>query len=138
LTVAGGNAQSPPVKRVLAIAACAVGVLLILFVYIRSLDTEPDRINGDQLVSALAAYKREIQSRGEKPPESVTLDELIRRGFLQEEDVSAFAGMNAIISLNADETHPQSALMEVTHPDGTKLVVQGDGTVQQVSGVGKR
>ena len=121
-------------KRILYIAACAAGVFaLVVFIYVCSLDSRPDQFNGENLMNALATYSREIQARGEKLPASVTLDELIRRGLLLEDDVNSFAGMKAVIFLGADETQPQSILMEVTHPDGTKTVVQGDGSVQQAT-----
>jgi hypothetical protein len=119
-------------KRLLQLAACAAGAFaLIVFIYVCSLDSKPDRFDGAKLMNALDAYSREVKARSEKLPSSVTLDELVRRGFLQEKDVRAFAGMKAVISLDASETEPQSILMELTHPDGTKTVVQGDGSVQQ-------
>ena len=89
-------------------------------------------------MSALAAFTRDTKARGEQMPETVTLDELIRRGFLQEEDVSAFVGMKAVISLGASAIQPQSILMEATLPDGTKMVALGDGSVQPRTIVQKR
>ena len=119
-------------KRILQITAWAAGgFVLVVILYISSLNSKPDWFDGAKLMTALASYARDIKARGEKLPESVTLDELIRRGLLQPEDVSAFLGMKVVIPLGSNETDPQSILMDVTLPDGTKLVAMGDGSVQQ-------
>lgn len=66
-------------------------------------------------------------------PESVALDVLIRRGFLNSNDVSAFEGMDVAVSIaGADETRPQSVLARARMADGTEIVALGDGSVQQL------
>jgi hypothetical protein len=122
-------------KRIFSIIACVLGAFaLVVFIYVSSQDNSSDTLNPARIVAALSSYRQELQATGKPLPESVTLDDLIRRGLLRQEEVMGFDGMKVTIPLtSADESQPQANLLEVTHPDGTKTVVQGDGSVQQAT-----
>ena len=69
---------------VLQLAAWATGAFaLIVFTHVSSLDSKPGGFNGAKLMNALATYSDDIKARGEKLPESVTLDDLIRLKLLR-------------------------------------------------------
>jgi hypothetical protein len=88
--------------------------------------------DGPKLIAAVAAYKHALEHNGAPVPDTVSLAQLLNRGLLKPEDVRAFAGWQASISLKADETTPQAILMRVQWPGGDdELVLLADGSVQQ-------
>ena len=89
--------------------------------------------DGSKLIAAVQAFSRDERARGEAMPTSVALSELIRKGYITRDEVRAFDGMDVTFSLTADETRPQSVLVRARLPDGSTVIVLGDGSAQQVS-----
>jgi hypothetical protein len=94
----------------------------------QSIVKDPTRI-----VAAVQAFSMEEGAGGRAPPATVTLQELVRRGFLQAEETRPFDGMQVTISLSADASRPQTMLMTARMADGTTQVLLGDGSAQEVS-----
>ena len=66
-------------------------------------------------------------------PKTVSLNELLTGGYLKPADVAPFQGLDAVLELTSDASNPQTVLMRVHMPDGSDLVLLGDGTAQQVA-----
>ena len=94
---------------------------------------QPAFENGPKLISALQAFVGDLAARKEPIPQTVSLRELIRCGYIAPNDVHAFDGMELTISLTADETRPQEILARVRLPDGSIHVLLGDGSALQVT-----
>ncbi len=89
------------------------------------------QVDASKIVSAAWSYSGDLRSKGRPVPESVTLEELIKLGFLAEADVSGFAGMQVSVNLHADPNRPKDVLLRARLQDGTELITLADGTVQQ-------
>lgn len=110
-----------------------VGLLacLALFYFAAKPSKDASRVNGDLFVRALANYARDCRTRGQPLPQSVTLEDLVRGGYLRTEDAGTFEGVAVTFFTDApDETRPQNILVAARLPDGTVQVVLGDGSVQ--------
>jgi hypothetical protein len=86
-----------------------------------------------RIVNALAQYTKELRAQGAAPPKSVTLDTLVRSGFLTANDAKPFEGADVIFYTDATDTNPQSLLMEASMADGQVQAVLADGSIQQFS-----
>jgi hypothetical protein len=73
-----------------------------------------------------------LQARKQPVPKSVTLEDLVERHFLKPEEIAAFRGMNATVTLTSTKSSPQTVLMRVHLPEGGDVVLLADGSVQQV------
>ena len=67
------------------------------------------------------------------PPE-VSLQELIRGGYLTSNDVVAYEGIDVTFSTDQpDENYPQMILARAHLPDGQYVCLLADGSVQPMS-----
>ena len=124
---------SMQMKRVIIVTVGAALLMAALFFVFLSVSSPPGgRVDAEKLVAATHAYTQELKARGLAVPESVSLEELIRRGLLRREDVKGFDGMQVTVGLDASETRPQHTLIRVRMPDGQELAALGDGSVQAV------
>jgi hypothetical protein len=109
-------------------AVALLFVALVLFIQARH--GQEHAVDGGRLMTALAEYAREVRSRGEPLPASITMETLVRSGHLRPEDAKPFDGAELTFYADADETRPQSVLAVARMPDGTVLAVMADGSVQ--------
>jgi len=87
-------------------------------------------LDGARLMDGLRAYTRDQKARNTQPPAAVSLEELIRGGWVRESDVSALRGMRVTFDPSADEGRPGGTLVTARTPDGQTLVLLSDGSVQ--------
>src|SRR3954464_5678467 len=73
--------------------------------------------NAPKLISALQAYSRDQTAGGRQLPPEVSVQDLVRGGYLTTNDVRAFADMEVSFSTQADDTHPQMILARARTPD---------------------
>ena len=90
-------------------------------------------MNGERLANAVARYTRDLHSRGEVLPPTITLDTLVGKGYLTAEDTKPLQGVKLIFHTDAVDTNPQMVLVEAQMPDGQMQAVLADGSVQQFS-----
>src|ERR1051326_8547122 len=109
----------------------AVVPLVTMLLFASGCQRSSSPMNGDRFPAGLAAYARDLRSRGEQIPNSVSLDNLVRLGYLTAADAQPFEGVKLVFHSDADETHPQKILVDATMRDGTQFAVMGDGSVQQ-------
>ena len=109
-------------------ALVLVGVGVVVFLPFRY--RQQSLVNGDRFTTALAQYVKDLRSHGQPLPPSITLDALVQSGYLQLEDAKPFEGVTVIFHSDANESHPQSLLVEAHMPDGFVLAVLADGSVQ--------
>jgi hypothetical protein len=87
--------------------------------------------NLPQLIAGLQGFVRDHSAHGQTLPPEISLQDLIRGGYLTAEDVRAFEGMDVVFSTQADDTRPQSILARARTQDGQYICVLADGSVQQ-------
>lgn len=124
--------DSPVRRMTIAVAAVVAIMVAAALVYIFLMSKEPSaRFNGATIVAAARSYTRDLRARNQPVPKSVTLEELADHHFLKPEEVAAFRGMSATITLSSTESGPKTVLMRVHFPDGGEVLLLADGTVQQ-------
>ncbi len=122
-------------RRFLAVA-CSGIALVVVVVSVASGYWERKQKpfqNGPRLISALQAFARDQAASGRRLPPEVSLEDLLRGGYLTTNDVAAFQGIDVIFSTQADDTNPQMVLARARTPDGQFICVLADGSVQQFS-----
>ena len=105
-------------------------VILILF---QARPRSTPLINGARLANAVAQYTKDLHSRGEALPRTITLDALVGRGYLGAEDTKPLQGVELVFHTDAVDTNPQMLLVEARMADGQVQAVLADGSVQQFS-----
>jgi hypothetical protein len=121
-----------PARRMTIAITGAVGIMVaagLVYLLVVSKDTA-GRFNGAAIVAAARAYTKDLEARRQPIPPSVTLDELVASHFLKPEDAAAFRGLKATVMLTSADRGPKAQLMRVRLPDGSEVVLLGDGTVQ--------
>ena len=87
--------------------------------------------DGPKLISALQAFSRDQTAGGRQLPPEVSLQDLLRGGYLTTNDVRAFEGMEVTFNTQADDTHPEMILARARMADGQFICLMADGSVQQ-------
>ena len=122
-----------PVKRMaLGIGAGVVFLVFVGLIYLASSDnSSPQKIDGLRIVAAAHGFTRQLIASRQVIPKTVSLNELVTRGFLKPEDVAPFHGMETELMLTASASNPNAPIMRVHLPDGSYLVLFNDGTTRQ-------
>jgi hypothetical protein len=123
------------IRRLLVIAFAGI-VFVVVLVLVVSAYWERKQTpfqNAPKLISALQAFSRDQAAAGRRLPPEVSVDDLLRGGYLTTNDVRAFEGMEVTFSTQADESHPQMILARARMPDGQFICALADGSVQGVS-----
>jgi hypothetical protein len=107
---------------------CIVGGSLGLIAYWQ----RPQPVDGPAIAQGVADFCIRQRARGMALPASITLQELVKEGFLQPEAIRGFGGTEVTIALQVDERNPQSILMQAHLPDGSRVEALGDGSVVQL------
>lgn len=89
--------------------------------------------NAPQLSAALQAFTRDHSRAGQRLPPKVSIQELLREGYLTSNDLRGFEGMEVFFSTQADPARPQSILVDARTQDGHHICLMADGSVQQFS-----
>ena len=111
---------------IVAVSVVAAACCFILF-------SEPrGDVDTAKLMMGLQRYAADQRAAGVELPREISIRELEARGYLLNEDVRGFEGMEVEISLSPDETRSSGILVRARLPDGTVEAVMGDGSVQQV------
>ena len=88
--------------------------------------------NAPDLFAAVRAFCQDQAGRGPLPPE-VSLQDLLRNGYLSSNDVKAFKGYEVTFSTRYDNDNPELILARAVAPDGHSICLLADGSVQQLS-----
>ncbi len=88
------------------------------------------------LLSARQAFSEDLAKQGQRVPPSVSLGELVSRGYISTNSVRAFEGMETKIWLSASPGILDSVVMSARLPDGTVNAALADGSVQHFSAQG--
>ncbi|HZM01888.1 MAG TPA: hypothetical protein VFC44_02595 [Candidatus Saccharimonadales bacterium] len=121
-----------PAKRVSIAVAVVTAVILAVAAGFTFFGGSAQPVNGPKIVAAAQAYTRALRAQHLPVPLTVSLQDLIDRGFLQAKDAGLFQGMDAVITLVAQNDGPQTPLIRVHMSDGTDLLLMGDGSTEQV------
>ena len=83
--------------------------------------------NAPKLVSALQAFSRDQALSGRQLPGEVSLQDLLRGGYLTTNDVAAFEGMDVTFSTQGADTHPPMILARAQTADGQFICLFAEG-----------
>jgi hypothetical protein len=122
------HSRSTSRKRLLIIGASTAGLAVVAFIVVVSLVVRPQPPfgAGGQLVLALQRFSE----RHRPLPATVTFSQLISEGYLGTNALKEFGASEVTVYLDANETRPQSFLMDALMPDGTHITALSDGSVQ--------
>jgi hypothetical protein len=118
-----------PMQRMAVAIGVAVAIMVIggIIYLLMPGEVSSAKIDGPKIIAAAGAYTRDLVAHKQPIPRTVSLNELLTRGYLKPGDVAAFQG------LASDTSNPQYVLMRVRMPDGSDVLLLGDGSVQQVA-----
>jgi len=121
-------------RHLIAVVVSAVVVATVLCGVVMSYWQwkQPVFKEAPKLVAAVKAFAKDLATRGQPAPATVSLRELVGSGYIAARDVRAFDGMDVTLSLAVDEIHPQEILMRVRLPDGSVIASMADGSVQKL------
>ena len=117
----------------IALGGMALAAVVALAVTACSQRKQPVFEDLPGLISAVQAFSQDLTKQGLPLPSSVSLGELVNRGYISTNSVRAFEGVEARIWLTVNPTEPQSVLMSARLPDGRVNAALADGSVQQLS-----
>ena len=118
----------------IAIGSAVAILVAAALVYVFLIAKEPAaKFNGAAIVAAAHAYTLDLRVRKQTVPESVTIDDLVTAHFLKPEEAAVVHGVKAAVMLTATEDSPQTVIMRVQFPDGSRMELLADGNVQQFS-----
>jgi hypothetical protein len=125
-------------KRVGAVVGVVAGLMILFGIdYVRTHSGHPgsqDFQDLPGLLSAIQAFARDTTNRGQPLPQSLSLHELVSRGYISSNSIRAFEGMEARVWLRANPTLTSSeVLMSARLPDGRVCAALADGSVQEFS-----
>ena len=123
------------IRRVLLITSAGIGLIVILALVGSSYYNRKQTPfqNAPKLINALQSFSRDQTAGGWPLPPEISLQELLRGGYLTTNDVGGLAGMEVTFNTKADEGAPQTILARARTPDGQFIYVLSDGSAQAVS-----
>jgi hypothetical protein len=121
--------------RILAIVCAGIALVVVVVLAASAYWERKERPfqNAQRLMSALQAFSRDQAAGGRQLPREVSLQDLLRGGYLTTNDVAAFESMDVTFSTQADETKPQMILARARTSDGQFICLLADGSVGQFS-----
>ena len=125
-------------RRLIVFIASAIAVAAVVSVALTAYwrAKQPVFKDAPRLIAAMQAFSQDLKSRGRPLPPSVSLDELVRGGYLAASTVHAFDGMDVRVSTTATEDYPSEILISARLPDGSVVALLADGSVHQLSASG--
>ena len=122
------------IRRLLLIAAGAIAaaVVLTLAVNVYWERKQPVLQDATKLSAALQAFCRDEVANGQLPAE-VSLQDLVKGGYVNSNDVRAFEGIEVTFSTHSDDGAPELVLARALAPDGQSICLLADGSVQALS-----
>jgi hypothetical protein len=121
-------------RRLIVVAVLLVVAAIMAWMALISYwqHSQPAFKDAPKLVAAAQAFSRDHALPGQPLPASVTLRDLVSGGYISAEDVRAFDGVEVTIYPAAGNGNPQAILVRARMPDGTRIAVLADGSVQQL------
>jgi hypothetical protein len=110
--------------------ASGVALALGLVLALDRLTPSPTQLPLGRFMSAASTFVLAQQAAGLSVPDVVRLQDLMAGGYLDAADAGAFAGSEVSLSLAPDQSRPQAVRLLVKLPDGHKLALFDDGSVQ--------
>jgi hypothetical protein len=113
----------------LALAIMVVGGIIYLLL---PSNVSNAKIDGPKIIAAGRAYTHDLTTHNQPVPRAVSLNELVAHGYLKASDIAAFQGLDATLSLIYNASDPTFVLMRVHMPDGSDVVLLGDGSAHSI------
>ena len=110
---------------VAGLIACLVGGAFALIAYWQ----RPQPVDAPAIAKAVSDFCKAQRANNAALPPSITLQELVKAGYLRKEAIRGFGDTEVRISLQIDENNPEAVLMEARLPDGSQVNALGDGSV---------
>jgi hypothetical protein len=122
------------IRRLIVIAGLLVAVAALVSVALISHWQRSERTFKilPKLAVAEQSYVRDHVSRGQPLPASVTVQDLVRGGYVSADEVRSLAGADVTFYPTVTDTTPQAILVRVRMADGVEMAVMADGSFQQL------
>lgn len=116
------------------IIAVIVGLLVVYLAadFIMGRAYRQPEVNAARIIAASQAYARDLRARGQTPPPSVGLQDLVNLKYIPAAEVKALEGVEVRVSLQVNLDDPGDMLLWAKLPDGEEFVVFANGNVQTV------
>lgn len=105
---------------------------LLAFLFLARSTADSSASDGARIFAGVQSFTAACRAEGRPVPETVTLAELVRGGWVPAGDLGAFAGLEVTFHPKAGMDRPQDRLVDVRLPDGQRLAALADGSVQAV------
>jgi hypothetical protein len=139
-TLARPHRSVPPldamrIRRLLVIAGAGIALVVIVVLACSAYweHKQTPFQDAPKLIRALQAFSRDQVANGRRLPPEISLQDLLREGYLTTSEVRAFEGVEVTFNTQADESHPQTVLASARMPDGQYICLLADGSVQGFS-----
>lgn len=129
-------------KRIVAVLACLLLAWLVFGLpdAIRNLNNQSEWMTATKALQSLppglkesiGEFKSAKRADGNPLPTEVPIQALVSTGRLKPADVVELAGYSTFVSLQADETAPNSVLVRIQTPSGRQVVLNSDGSVMML------
>jgi hypothetical protein len=129
-TIVRKSTRSSTKTKVAISIASAVGLAVLCYVGSALFVGKPgEAVNPGEVLAAVTNF-----CAAHRPlPQTVTFSQLIAQGYLRANVLEKFGASEVTVFLNANETSPQSFLMDALMPDGSHTTLMSDGSVQGFS-----
>jgi hypothetical protein len=118
-----------PSRATLSILLLILGGLILLNYLQRP---QPSVAEAVRFISVLQKFSQDRVQRGQMPPASVQLDELVGAGYITAKDARHFVGSAISFSAGASEANPRTILIRLWLRDDRQFVLLGDGSIRQL------
>ena len=120
-----------PPRRVVYAALTVIALVIGISLAVQSYyERKQPTFNAAKLIPALQAFARDRVVQGQALPATVSLSDLVAKGYLTYDDVSVFRGADVVFYPGVDLKSPKSILARARMPDGTEVMMLADGSLQ--------
>jgi hypothetical protein len=122
-------------RLILAVASGAVALAIIGFLAFSAYwqSKQGSFVDAPKIMSAVHQFSRDQVARGLQVGPEISLQDLIRGGYLTTNEVRAFDGMEVAFTPQTDDSNPEMVIARARMPDGKVNCLLSDGSVQQMS-----
>jgi hypothetical protein len=93
----------------------------------------PQPLDPIQVRDAIDAFCRERSALGYPLPQTITLSQLVKDGYLHAEAIRGVGSAEVTFSLRPDTRNPGSVLIEARLPDGSRIGALANGSIQPLA-----
>ncbi len=132
--IARSHLRKVKLRRFALFAISAIATIIVLILAASAYWERKQRLfdNPPDLFAAVRAFCSDQARHGQVPAE-VSLQDLLKGGYVSSNEARAFEGFEVTFSTRYSDDAPQVILARALAPDGQSICLLADGSVQQLS-----